>query len=117
MKREYVIPDLLASLTADALFAGAPRGNSEAMPAATGPSTLQRLSQWFKRAPATDSSLAGVSPRHTLSDDWVGGWYARTRLLQSATLAQHAADGSAADPETSTATTPAARGAGARRTS
>ena len=117
MKREYVIPDLLASLTADALFGGARRGNAEAMPAVTGPSTLQRLSRWFKRAPATDSSLASVRPRHTLTDDWAGGWYARTRLLQAATLAQHATDGAAADPETSTATTPAARGAAARRAS
>lgn len=117
MKREYVIPDLLASLTADALFAGGPRGNAGGMPAVTGPSTLQRLSQWFKRAPSTDSTPAGVSPRPTLTDDWAGGWYARTRLLQAATLAQHAADGSPADRETSTATTPAARGADARRAS
>ena len=27
------------------------------------------------------------APRQTLDDDWVGGWYARARLLQTAAFA------------------------------
>ena len=94
MKREYVIPDLLARLTADALFAGTPRSDAAVSPATTQPSAMRRLSRWFKRAPDTAvDSAPRVTARHTLTDDWAGGWYARTRLLQAATLAQHAANG------------------------
>lgn len=97
MKRQYVIPDLLASLTADALFAGTPRRDERSGPAATLPSAMQRLSRWFKRAPdaALDATPRGPA-RATLTDDWAGGWYARTRLLQATTLAQHAANSGAA---------------------
>jgi len=85
MKRELVIPDLLAAMTADALFTGNPQG-----PAA--PTTAQKresvfsLGRWFKRAPGQSPEVRPAS-RLTLDDDWVGGWYARTRLLQAATLA------------------------------
>ncbi len=91
MKREQVVPDLLASLTADALFAGTPRPNGPATPARKQGSALS-LGRWFKSAP--DQKAAATKPpgkppvaRLTLDDDWVGGWYARTRLLQAATLA------------------------------
>ncbi len=87
MKREIVVPDLLAAMTADALFAGKPQEPPQ-----------------FRRPPGSGDrflvSAAGSSGRRvralavkpqasrlTLDDDWVGGWYARTRLLQAATLA------------------------------
>lgn len=95
MKREYVIPDLLASITADALFAGAPHNNAVASPASGHPSAMQRLTRWFKRTPhPVADTPAPATTRHTLTDDWAGGWYARTRLLQAATLAQYPGDGS-----------------------
>jgi hypothetical protein len=97
MKRQYVIPDLLASLTADALFAGTPRLNERSMPAQTQPTAMERLRRWFKRAPdAASNAVPRVAVRDTLTDDWAGGWYARTRLLQATTLAQHAANSGAA---------------------
>jgi hypothetical protein len=77
MKREYVLPDLLATMTADALFAGKSQP-SAAKPVGGKPGSF--FSRWFSAAPA--QSLA-------LDDDWVGGWYARTRLLQAATLARY----------------------------
>jgi hypothetical protein len=96
MKREYVIPDLLASLTADALFSGSPRRFASDSAPASGPSVLQRMRQWFKRAPqAAANSLPKTAVRDTLTDDWAGGWYARTRLLQATTLANHAANSGA----------------------
>ena len=96
MKREYVIPDLLARLTADALFSGSPRRNATAPAAASPPSALERIGHWFRRAPeaVADSSQPSAA-RVTLTDDWSGGWYARTRLLQATTLAQHAANSGA----------------------
>ena len=97
MKRQYVIPDLLASLTADALFAGTPRRDERAMPGPTQPTAMERLSRWFQRAPdAASNAMPRVAAHDTLTDDWAGGWYARTRLLQATTLAQHAANSGAA---------------------
>jgi hypothetical protein len=82
MKREYVLPDLLASMTADALFAGtAPK--SAAKPVGRKQASLFR--RWFKPTQVGGHINA---PNLSLDDDWVGGWYARTRLLQAATLAQ-----------------------------
>jgi hypothetical protein len=96
MKRQYVIPDLLASLTADALFAGTPRHANATPATSNGSSALKRLGRWFKRAPeaAIDTAPDAMS-RNTFTDDWAGGWYARTRLLQATTLAQHAANSGA----------------------
>ena len=86
MKREYVAPDLLATMTADALFsrpepqAGQPGGPKQR--------SIFSLRRWFKAAPRQATSPAGPrTARLTLDDDWVGGWYSRTRLLQAATLA------------------------------
>jgi hypothetical protein len=96
MKRQYVIPDLLASLTADALFAGTRRRDQRALADPTKPTPMERLSRWFKRAPDAALDSAQRAPaRDTLTDDWAGGWYARTRLLQATTLAQHAANSGA----------------------
>ena len=96
MKRQYVIPDLLASLTADALFAGSPRRYENAGPEVSQPTAMQRLSRWFKRAPDAALDATQRAPaRDSLTDDWAGGWYARTRLLQATTLAQHAANSGA----------------------
>jgi hypothetical protein len=84
MKREYVLPDLLATMTADALFAGKSQP-SPAQPVGRKPGSF--FSRWFSAAPARGTQVAG-SPSLALDDDWVGGWYARTRLLQAATLAR-----------------------------
>ena len=86
MKREIVVPDLLAAMTADALFAGKPQV-AAAPPSARKRGALFDLGRWFKRAPGPSAAVKPQSPRLTLDDDWVGGWYARTRLLQAATLA------------------------------
>jgi hypothetical protein len=91
MKREQVVPDLLASITADALFAGVARPNGTATPARKQASVFSP-GRWFKSAPdqktvATKPPGKGPIAPLTLDDDWVGGWYARTRLLQAATLA------------------------------
>src|SRR5882757_2315568 len=87
MKRLNVSPDLLATMTADALFAGKPL-KTAAEPAAPKRRAVLSLGRWFR--PAPEGSVAtkrSPTPRLTLDDDWVGGWYARTRLLQAATLA------------------------------
>ena len=87
MKRELVIPDLLAAMTADALFAGKPQGPA-VPPTARKRGSVFSLSRWFKPTPGHVSVAAKPqASRLTLDDDWVGGWYARTRLLQAATLA------------------------------
>jgi len=87
MKRLNVSPDLLATMTADALFAGKPL-KTVAEPAAPKRRAALSLGRWF-RPPPEDSvaTRRPPTPRLTLDDDWVGGWYARTRLLQAATLA------------------------------
>ena len=49
MKRQYVIPDLLASITADALFGGRVAGRpDEPAPAQPGPGTFKRLAKWMR---------------------------------------------------------------------
>jgi hypothetical protein len=58
---------------------------------------MERLGRWFKRAPdAASNAPPRVAGGDTLTDDWAGGWYARTRLLQATTLSQHAANSGAA---------------------
>ena len=87
MKRLNVSPDLLATMTADALFAGK-RLKTVAEPATAKRRAVLSLGGWFR--PLPDDSAAtrrSPTPRLTLVDDWVGGWYARTRLLQAAALA------------------------------
>jgi hypothetical protein len=99
MKREYVVPDLLASMTADALFAGKPE-LQPMQPAGRERPSIFSLGRWFRADPA--ASDAAVQPRAqslALDDDWVGGWYARTRLLQAATLADAQARNKAASTE------------------
>lgn len=102
MKREYVVPDLLASMTADALFAGKPELQA-VQPATREQPSIFSLGRWFKAEAAP--SGAAVTPRApslTLDDDWVGGWYARTRLLQAATLANlPERSGASANPSSS----------------
>jgi hypothetical protein len=83
MKRISVPPDLLASMTADALFDR--RNERRAAPDVAKPTSTFRLGQWFKPRKLPRAATKG-SPA-TLDDDWVGGWYARTRELQAATLA------------------------------
>ncbi len=88
MKREYVTPDLLASITADALFGVSPKAVEPATPAPKKGSAFA-LGRWFKTAAGPKAAATKASATHfTLDDDWVGGWYARTRLLQAATLAR-----------------------------
>src|SRR5947207_2133883 len=84
MKRINVSPDLLASMTADALFDDR-RNKRRAAPEVASRSSIFRLDRWFKPRKVRRAPTKG-SPA-TLDDDWVGGWYARTRQLQAATLA------------------------------
>jgi hypothetical protein len=99
MKREYVLPDLLATMTADALFAGNSQP-SATKPVGRKPSSF--FSRWISAAPARGTQVAGSpAPSLALDDDWVGGWYARTRLLQAATLARFAERKPAAGGSTS----------------
>lgn len=101
MKREHVVPDLLASITADALFGGAKP--SEATPARKQGSTFS-LRRWLESVAGPKAAAKSPEARLTLDDDWVGGWYARTRLLQAATLAQMPERaGDAANPTPNTA--------------
>jgi len=93
MKRELVIPDLLAAMTADALFAGKPQAPA-VPPGARKRGLVLSLRRWLKPTPGAANPRAS---RLTLDDDWVGGWYARTRLLQAATLAN--AGETAASPD------------------
>jgi hypothetical protein len=105
MKREYVVLDSLASMTADALFAPKPELRA-AEPADREQRSICSIGRWFKAATRQATSPAGPrTARLTLDDDWVGGWYARTRLLQAATLANvparaEATSTEAADGET-----------------
>ena len=99
MKRELVLPDLLAVMTADALFALPPKAPT-VQPAPPKQSSIFSLGRWFKPALGRDTATVGPqAPRLTLDDDWVGGWYARTRLLQAATLANVAARDETAQTE------------------
>ena len=87
MKRINVSPDLLSAMSAAALFAGSPRQRL-AEPVDPKRGSIFSLGRWFKPAPAARAATKGSpAPSLTLDDDWVGGWYARTRLLQAATLA------------------------------
>jgi hypothetical protein len=90
MKREHVIPDLLASMTADALFGGTKP--SRPAPPVGKQRSVFNLRRWFKSAEGWQATASkppeSPATRVTLDDDWVGGWYARTRLLQASTLAQ-----------------------------
>ena len=102
MKREYVVPDLLASMTADALFAGKPELQA-VQPAPRVQPSIFSLGRWFKSEPAhSGAAIARRAPGLALDDDWVGGWYARTRLLQAATPANlPEGSGASANPSSS----------------
>jgi hypothetical protein len=53
MKRRYVIPDLLATLTADALFGGRiPLRPDEPAPSKSPDGALKRLATWLRHARA-----------------------------------------------------------------
>ena len=96
MKREYVVPDLLASMTAEALYAPKPQAQA-GQPAGREQRSICSIGRWFKAEPARDAApVESPAPSLTLDDDWVGGWYARTRSLQAATLANVAARDKAA---------------------
>ena len=59
MKRQYVIPDLLASITAEALFGGrVNRRPDEPAPAQPSPGALKRFASWVRAngAPAANRS-------------------------------------------------------------
>jgi hypothetical protein len=87
MKRDHVVPDLLASMTADALFDPRPKVPA-GQPAGPKRGPIWSPGRWFRAAPASLAATVGPpAPRTTLDDDWVGGWYARTRLLQATALA------------------------------
>jgi hypothetical protein len=86
MKRLNTAPDLLASMTADALFAGE---RQPAEPIDTEQGLVASPGRWFKRLSGGGAASRGLpAPGPTLDDDWVGGWYARARLRQAETLAR-----------------------------
>ena len=82
MKREYVIPDFLAAVTADALLAGRPTPHADE-PAAP-PRERRPLSRWLKRWVSRVARRAtkarSVPVQLTFDDEWGGSWYPRARL-------------------------------------
>jgi hypothetical protein len=87
MKRKYVVPDLLASMTAGVPFAPKPELRA-GEPADREQRSICSLGRWFNAEPARSAApVESRALRLTLDDDWVGGWYARTQWLQAATLA------------------------------
>jgi hypothetical protein len=113
MKRDPVVPDLLASMTADTLFELQPR-TPAGRPAGSKRGSIWSPGRWFGAAPTSLVATVGPpAPRATLDDDWVGGWYARTRLLQAAALAHGPArdkTGSTGETLGATRPTPTVRG-------
>jgi hypothetical protein len=79
MKREYVIPDFLAAVTADALLAGRPtlRADERAVvPSERRPTSLA----WLKRVARRLAQARSRQPvQLSFDDEWAGGWYARAR--------------------------------------
>ena len=64
MKRQYVIPDLLASITADALFGGrGSRRPDEPGPEQPAPSTLKRLASWVRASGAPNAEARRPAAR------------------------------------------------------
>jgi len=89
MKRESVPLDLLAAMTADALFGGSPQLRTAESDARERPRRLNP-GHWFKSRAGSVTSKPATTGGSTLDDDWVGGWYARSRSLQHEALARAA---------------------------
>lgn len=86
MKRVNTSLDLLASMTADALFAGR-QDQAPAEPPVSKPGSAFRLGRHLEPTRAAVGG-AGSPEREVAPDDsWVGGWYAKSRQLQAAARA------------------------------
>lgn len=84
MKHEYVIPDFLAAVTADALLARRPalRADERAtLPEERPPMSLA----WLKRVARRLARVRSRQPvQLSFDDEWAGGWYARALHLLAA---------------------------------
>jgi hypothetical protein len=107
MKREYVIPDFLAAVTADALLAGRPTLRADepaALPRERSPISLRRLKRWMGRLARRATKARSAPVQLTFDDEWGGSWYARARELLAAALRRSGSTGFAAEDHRSTAT-------------
>ena len=92
MKREYVIPDFLAAVTADALLAGRPTLRADepaALPRERRPISLR----WLKRWMGPLAKARSVPVQLSFDDEWAGSWYARARELLVAALGRSGSAG------------------------
>ena len=83
MKREYVIPDFLAAVTADALLAGRPtlRADEPAAPSRERrPISLRWLRRWVMRVARRATEGPSVPVQLSFDEQWGDSWYARARL-------------------------------------
>ena len=104
MKREYVIPDFLAAVTADALLAGrpTPRADEPAAPPRERRPLSRWLKRWVSRVARRATKARSVPVQLTFDDEWGGSWYPRARL--AAALRRSGSAGFAAEDHGSTAT-------------
>ena len=83
MKREYVIPDFLAAVTADALLAGRPTLRADepaALSRERGPFLLRWLRPWLMRVARRATEVPPLPVQLSFDDQWGDSWYARARL-------------------------------------
>jgi hypothetical protein len=83
MKREYVIPDFLAAVTADALLAGHPTLRADepaALSREPGPISLRWLKSWVGRVARPTTKARSMPVQLSFDDQWGDSWYARARL-------------------------------------
>jgi len=83
MKREYVIPDFLAAVTADALLAGRPTLRADepaALSRERGPFSLRWLRPWLMRVARRATEVPPLPVQLSFDDQWGDSWYARARL-------------------------------------
>jgi hypothetical protein len=94
MKREYVIPDFLAAVTADALLAGRPTLRADgpaAQPRERRPISLRWLKRWMGRLARRATKARSMPVQLSFDDEWGDSWYARQRL--AATLGRSGSAG------------------------
>ena len=83
MKREYVIPDFLAAVTADALLAGRPTLRADeptTLPPERRPISLRWLKAWVRRVARRATKARSMPVQLSFDDEWSDRWWARQRL-------------------------------------